>query len=91
MGWLPIIVASEKGDLDVLKMLVDHGANINAQDADDRTALMIAVKHRQPAMIRFLLAHGADQNIKDKYKETVLEIAQSENYTEAVEILKGNK
>jgi ankyrin repeat protein len=50
-------------DLEKTRLLVAHGADVNARSSDLRTALMVAA--RRPgnlATVRFLLDHGANPN-----------------------------
>jgi ankyrin repeat protein len=51
------------GDLVKAKLLVDHGAEINAIDEEYRsTPLGMAARWGQRAMVEFFLQHGADPN-----------------------------
>ena len=51
------------------KLLIDAGAQVNAKDDSDYTALQFAGMHRDLALIKVLVENGADVNhkIKDKY------------------------
>jgi ankyrin repeat protein len=51
-----------------VNILVDSGANLNLQDNDGRTALMMASTNK---IIDKLLSAGADVNLQNCYEETV--------------------
>lgn len=50
---------------DVMKVLLDHGANINVQDFGGRTPLIYCAHHGHYDCAELLLERGADKNIKD--------------------------
>ena len=49
--------AAEIGSVDAMRVLIDRGADVNAQNAFGSTALMWSVS--DPAKVRLLLDHGA--------------------------------
>jgi ankyrin repeat protein len=50
-------------DLEKTRVLVNHGADVNARSADIRTPLMIAARRPgNSATVKFLLDHGANPN-----------------------------
>jgi ankyrin repeat protein len=53
---------------EIVKLLLDHGANPNAVDASGRTALRYAIAAVQGSVdeVQTLIAHGADVNALDK-------------------------
>lgn len=51
----------------VTEWLVEHGANINAQDEMGFSALHGATQERNIEMVSYLLQHGANVNIQDKW------------------------
>jgi ankyrin repeat protein len=69
----PLMYAAEIGSLEAMKVLVDHGADVNAQNAFGSTALMWSVTDSRK--VRLLLDHGADVNQTAKSGRTALIIA----------------
>lgn len=65
-----IRMAAEANRLDVVRLLIEHDANINGTDHKGETALMKASELLRPEMVRVLLNHGADVTLKRKPAET---------------------
>ena len=70
--------STKGGHSDVVKVLVEKGANINAQDEDGQTALHLA-NGREPIeeyfylkVITCLIENGANVNVQDKNGNTPL-------------------
>ena len=65
---LHIAVNDYKGDDKIIKLLINNGASLNMVDADENTALDIAitkyVKKPKSDMIKLLLKNACDINIK---------------------------
>ena len=59
-------------DVALLELLLQKGANIDAQDGSGRTALMTAVVSAVPRCAVLLIEKGADPEIRDSAKWTVL-------------------
>lgn len=67
-----ILAAGWNGGTDVLKLLVDHGADIDAHAEDGTTALMRAALAGDHDAIELLLAHGADIDAVDAESTSAL-------------------
>ena len=46
-------------------LLLECGANIDAQDQNGATALFIAAREGQASLVRYLLSRGADVTLRD--------------------------
>ncbi len=57
--WTPLIHALNARQVDVAKLLVEAGADVNAHDKDGRSALWYACQTRDPGLVRLLLQKGA--------------------------------
>ena len=55
----PLMAASRFGLLDIVKLLIDAGADVNAADKERMTALRLACEHYNPQIVRALIAAGA--------------------------------
>jgi ankyrin repeat protein len=76
-GITPLMYAAEVGSVDAMRVLIDHGADVNAQNDFGSTALMWSVP--DPAKVRLLLDHGAQANLAAKSGRTALIIAAFTN------------
>ena len=65
-----LLFALNKLNIDIVKLLIESKRlNINIQDKHDNTALLIAVKQKNPDIVEKLLAKGADANIGNNKNE----------------------
>ena len=66
-------------DEQTVQAIIDHGADVNAINKDNETALLIACMNGQNDAINVLLEAGADTNITETYGHTCLHIAVNAN------------
>ena len=65
-GQYPVHVAAAEGHTEMLRMLVDRGADIDQMtNGDHRTALHYAVINKDRETIRYLVDMGAKTDVKD--------------------------
>jgi ankyrin repeat protein len=70
-----LILSAPFGPPDLIRTLIDAGADVNGKDVRNMTPLMLAVAtdHQDPAVIKMLLAHGADPQAKSDAGESALD------------------
>ena len=61
------------GHLDVVKFLIDKGADVKAKDNTGRTALTYAALRGNLDVVKFLIEKGLDVKARDKVGRTVLD------------------
>jgi uncharacterized protein len=75
------------GSVDTIKMLHQHGADINTTDVQGATPLMLASAHKQVDMAGYLLKAGANVNAVDDNCITALATAVVANSVPIVQLL----
>jgi ankyrin repeat protein len=72
-GYTPLMIAAGRGDLEIVKILVNHGAHLNPRDRDDRkTALVMAYTNGHYDVADYLINQGAWINLEDIRGQTLL-------------------
>ena len=56
--------AADEGNLDIIKLLVQNGADVNAATKEGNTALILAANEDQRGIIKFLTEKGANVNAR---------------------------
>ena len=79
--------ASENGYLRRVKLLLSKGAQINVEDENHRTPLMLAAKNGHNDVLMHLIKCGADVSKKDVLERTALHYASERGHLKVVEVL----
>ncbi len=58
---MPLHEVAGGGRIEFAKLLLDHGADINARGDDGKTPLTVALEGRQAEMANFLRSRGGTQ------------------------------
>ena len=99
-GWngeTPLLSASqlffEGGEFDhaeqVIRLLKNHGADINAADNYGYTLLMIGVTNKKAKMVKLMLKLGARTDPRNNDGLTALDLARSLKFTEIISLLEA--
>jgi ankyrin repeat protein len=74
-GWTPLHYAATGGHLDVIRLLVEHHAYVDASSPNGSTPLMMAAMYGTIDAVKLLLAEGADPQIKNALGLTAIDFA----------------
>jgi ankyrin repeat protein len=75
-GWTALHYAAAAGDIDIMKLLLERHAYIDAASPTGTTPLMLAAREGQEDAVRLLLEEGADATLKDRaWRENAAEFA----------------
>ena len=95
----PLILASHMGQADIVALMLQRGANVNARDRTDsvpeargNTALIKAAQRDHTEVIRVLLTQGKGimVDVQTKEGETPLSLVAAQEDLEAVKLLHGH-
>lgn len=76
-----MIVASIKGHLPIIQLLVSHGANVNAKDLkNEDSPLMKAAEANQMPIVKFLIDKGAQLDAANKVGKTVFDFPVTKEF-----------
>ncbi len=80
--------AIESGDEEIVNLLLNHGANVDAANAHGETPLFIAASMGKKPLVARLLQLKADPSIRDINGQSAIDAAKEANHPEVVEMLK---
>jgi ankyrin repeat protein len=89
-GITALMQAARIGDVEIVKLLLNKGANVNAQAGMGTTALMNAAAIGNLEMAKTLIDKGADVNTQDAQGLTALSHAKVAKKEEIVDLLKAH-
>lgn len=69
-----LFAAAQQGDYDLVRTLLDRGADLHLRDTYGKTALHIAAEHSRATIIELLISRGADPNALNKEREAPLHV-----------------
>ena len=70
------MLVARSDNTEAARLLVQHGANVNAKNGGGVTALMIAAAANQSGLVNMLVKAGADVAAQNEKGETALSIAR---------------
>jgi ankyrin repeat protein len=79
--------SSANGRIDVVRRLLDRGADVNARNELLQTPLDVASRHGELAIAKTLIEYGADVNSRDFVGWTPLHTAARNRHVDIVELL----
>ncbi len=88
-------MAAENGYIDIVRLLLDKGANPNWCCCDCVTALHMAIANRHEAVANLLVERGANTDLpystKEKTYKNCIELAKEKKLSSTVELIKKHR
>jgi ankyrin repeat protein len=79
--------AIKRGNVDDVRQLLEHGADVNARDSYGQTGLMLAAQAGHRGVVETLLAYGANLNVTAKFGLSALMLAIVAGHIEVARLL----
>jgi len=86
-GWTPLHYAATNGHLEVMQLLLDEHAYIDAESPNLTTPLMMAAHYGTAQAVKLLLDSGADPTLKNIQGLNAIDFAQRANRVDSVQLL----
>jgi uncharacterized protein len=86
-GWTPLHYAATGGHLEVILMLLEAHAYIDAESPNKTTPLMMAAMYGTPAAVRLLLESGADPTLRNQLGMSAVDFAQQASRPDSAELV----
>ena len=71
-GATALHIAARKGNIEIIKILVNNGADLNIKDNEGWTPLMRAASNNNSEIVSELIAKGANANLKNNLGQTAI-------------------
>ena len=86
-GWTPLHYAASGGHAEIVQLLLEHAAYIDAQSPNQSTPLMMAAMYGNTRTLSVLLEAGADASLKNQKGMTALDFAREADRQGAVALI----
>jgi ankyrin repeat protein len=90
-GWTPLHYAATTGQLEIINLLLENYAYIDAESPNGTTPLMMAAHYGTPEAVKLLLEAGADATLKNQLGMTAIDFANKANRREAAELIAASR
>ena len=87
MTALMVCCCIQNADINIVKLLLKHDADVDVQDNDGQTVLIIAIVQGHLDIAKLLLQHGANPNICDNRGRIPLLFESANGYLDMVKLL----
>jgi ankyrin repeat protein len=82
-GWTPLHYAATAGDSEMIRLLLEEHAYIDAESPNGTTPLMMAAYYGGPMVTKLLLEEGADPTLKNEKGLTAYDFAHNGPHPDA--------
>tara|TARA_R110001632_G_scaffold65_14_gene295 strand:+ start:3236 stop:5224 length:1989 start_codon:yes stop_codon:yes gene_type:complete len=86
-GLTPLMFAVAYQNHIIIKELITHKADVNFTSKENQSAIIFAIKGRDPEALQLLVDNGADPSIKIRDDYSAIDLAKEENIKEILKVL----
>jgi len=86
-GWAPLHYAATGSHLEIMSLLLENSAYIDAASPNGTTPLMMAASYGTPAAVKLLLDEGADPTLRNQKGLNAINFAQRANRPDSAELI----
>jgi ankyrin repeat protein len=86
-GWTPLHYAATSGHLEIMALLLEHHAYIDAESPNKTTPLMMAAYYGTQEAVKLLLDAGADPTLRNDLGMTAVDFAQKGGRKDAAALI----
>ncbi len=84
----PLLIATHENDVEIAKLLIDAGANINQQDAIQDSAYLYVGAQVKTEILRYMMEHAKpNQQVRNRFCGNALTLAAEKGHLDNVHLL----
>lgn len=84
-----LAISSMFGEVELTRLLLEHGAKVDEPDGPGVTPLMFAAEYGYLEIVKLLLQYGANPSLTDKQGKTAYDKAKENHHTAITNLLNG--
>ena len=88
-GWTPLHYASSGGHTEIIQLLLDKSAYIDAESPNGTTPLMMAARYGNSKAVQLLIDEGADVQLKNQLGLSALDFAKQGNRPDSLALIEA--
>ena len=86
-GWTPLHYAATNAHLEIMDLLLENHAYIDAESPNKTTPLMMAAQYGNADAVKLLLEAGADATLRNQLGLTAIDFANKANRSDSAELI----